>query len=149
MDMLWIMPGNPRKWSPWKWERKTRETCMKLRRLCMNCRCVPSPQSNSTISGPRFTATALTFRFGVGHEPEVPKNTICMDSLPNDRGRLTPLARVGVGLRPGPFETADPESGDELRCASEGKPRGERDAQFEDRVLPKMEVDLGPSQVPL
>src|SRR5438132_1479069 len=73
MDMLWIMPGNPRKWSPWKWERKTRETCMKLRRLCMNCRCVPSPQSNSTISGPRFTATALTFRFGVGHEAESAK----------------------------------------------------------------------------
>src|SRR5207244_952130 len=55
MDMLWIMPGNPRKWSPWKWERKTRETCMKLRRLCMNCRCVPSPQSNSTISDRKST----------------------------------------------------------------------------------------------
>src|SRR2546426_9590394 len=42
-------------------------------------------------SGPRLIATALTFRFGVGHEPEVPRNTICMDPLPNARGGLTPL----------------------------------------------------------
>src|SRR5207249_10546856 len=56
--------------------------------------------------------------------------------------------RVPAGLRPGPFETADPESGDELGCASEGKPRDERDAQFEDGVLPKMEVDLDPAQAP-
>src|SRR5947208_11912228 len=89
--MLWTMPGSPRKWSPWKWDRKTRETCMKLKRLCMNCRCVPSPQSNRTISGPRFTATALTFRFGVGHDPDVPRNTICMDPFPNARVCLTSL----------------------------------------------------------
>src|SRR5947208_3314877 len=80
--MLWTMPGSPRKWSPWKWDRKTRDTCMKLRRLCMNCRCVPSPQSNKTISGPRFTATALTFLFGVGHDPDVPRNPICMGRFP-------------------------------------------------------------------
>src|SRR5438034_387943 len=80
--MLWTIPGSPRKWSPWKWDRKTRDTCMKLRRLCMNCRCVPSPQSNRTTSGPRFTATALTFLFGVGHDPDVPRNTICMGRFP-------------------------------------------------------------------
>ena len=43
----------------------------------MNCRCVPSPQSNRRTSGPRFSATADTFRFGVGHEPLVPRNTSC------------------------------------------------------------------------
>src|SRR5437016_3582751 len=45
-------------------------------------------------SGARFIAPALTFRFGVGHEPEDPKNTICMVWLPNDRRRLTPLGRA-------------------------------------------------------
>jgi len=50
---------------------------MKLSLLSMNCRCVPSPQSNRNTSGPRFTAIADTFRFGVGHEPLVPRKTIC------------------------------------------------------------------------
>src|SRR2546428_457853 len=77
--MLWTIPGRPRKWSPWKWDTKTRETCMKLSLLSMNCRCVPSPQSNRMTSGPRLIATALTFRFGVGHDPEVPRKTTCMD----------------------------------------------------------------------
>src|SRR6058998_5628 len=79
IDMLCTMPGSPRKWSPWKWDRKTRETCMKLNLLSMNCRWVPSPQSKRMTSGPRLIATALTFRFGVGHDPEVPRNTTCMD----------------------------------------------------------------------
>src|SRR6266581_5707779 len=91
--MLWTMPGNPRKWSPWKWDTKTRETCMKLNVLSMNWRWVPSPQSNRITSGPRFTATALTFRFGVGHDPEVPRKTICMD------GSERPRALNGFGLR--------------------------------------------------
>src|SRR5712691_5087989 len=91
IDMLWTIPGSPRKWSPWKWDTKTRETCMKLSLLSMNCRWVPSPQSNRMTSGPRLSATALTFRFGVGHDPEVPRNTTCMDPLPNARRGLTPL----------------------------------------------------------
>src|SRR6267143_3941369 len=143
------MPGNPRKWSPWKWERKTRETCMKLKRLCMNCRWVPSPQSNKTISGPRFTAIALTFRFGVGQDPDVPRKTICMDPLPNTRRRLTPLDRAHVALRPGAFETTEPESGEELGRPSEGEPRDERETKFQGRVLPETEVDLSPSQISL
>src|SRR5437867_9596084 len=68
---------------------------MKLNLLSMNCRCVPSPQSNRTTSGPRLIATALTFRFGVGHDPEVPRNTTCMDPLLKGRGPLTPLDGVG------------------------------------------------------
>src|SRR5439155_1274357 len=97
--MLWIIPGSPRKWSPWKWDRKTRDTCMKLRRLCMNCRCVPSPQSNSTISGPLFTATALTFLFGVGHDPDVPRNTICMGRVPEGPPLRQDEVRAALLLR--------------------------------------------------
>src|SRR6267143_256417 len=145
--MLWIMPGRPRKWSPWKCVRKTRETCMKLSGLCMNWRCVPSPQSNRMTSGPRFTATALTFRFGVGQDPEVPRNTISMDLLPNARGRLTPLEFTTVALGPSPFETPEAESGEELERTSEGEPRDERDAKFQAPVLPEADEDLGPSDV--
>ncbi len=82
----WTRPGMPRKWSPWKCVTKTRATCMKDIEDCMNWRWVPSPQSNSTISGPRFTATALTLRFGVGQLPEVPRNRIRI-RRPNGRGR--------------------------------------------------------------
>ena len=77
IDIDWTSPGSPRKWSPWKWVRNTREVCMKEKLDSMNCRCVPSPQSNRRISGPRFTAIADTFRFGVGHDPLVPRNRIC------------------------------------------------------------------------
>src|SRR5881397_1877258 len=94
IDMLCTMPGSPRKWSPWKWDTKTRETCMKLNLLSMNCRWVPSPQSNRMTSGPRLIATALTFRFGVGHDPDVPRNTTCMDPFPKGRGPLTSLDSV-------------------------------------------------------
>src|SRR5207245_7948149 len=45
-------------------------------------------------SGPRLIATALTFRFGVGHDPEVPRNTTCMDPLLKGRGPLTSLDGV-------------------------------------------------------
>src|SRR2546426_4691215 len=94
MDMLCTMPGSPRKWSPWKWDTKTRETCMKLNLLSMNCRWVPSPQSNRMTSGPRLIATALTFRFGVGHDPDVPRNTTCMDPFLKGRRPLTSLDSV-------------------------------------------------------
>jgi hypothetical protein len=57
--------------------RKTLEVCMNESFESMNCHWVPSPQSNRRTSGPRFTAIADTFRFGVGQEPLVPKNTIC------------------------------------------------------------------------
>src|SRR5437867_1431375 len=77
IDIDWMSPGSPRKWSPWKWVRNTRVICMNERFESMNCRCVPSPQSNRRTSGPRFTAIAETFLFGVGHEPLVPRKTMC------------------------------------------------------------------------
>jgi len=70
-----------------------------------------------------------------------------MDFLPNARRRLTPLECATVASRPGPFESADPEPGEELGRPSEGKPRDKREAQFQDRVLPKTDADLDPSEV--
>src|SRR6266540_6669276 len=95
IDSDWTSPGSPRKWSPWKWVRKTRVTCMKDRFDSMNWRWVPSPQSKRRTSGPRFTAIAETFRFGVGQEPLVPRKTMrtraeSRDSLSTFSGGMPP-----------------------------------------------------------
>src|SRR5208282_2396535 len=71
--MLWMRPGRPRKWSPWKWVRKTRRTRMNDADDWKNWRCVPSPQSRRMSSFSASNAIALADRSLVGHEPAVPR----------------------------------------------------------------------------
>ena len=71
--MLWMSPGSPRKWSPWKWVRKIRRTRMNDAEDWKNCRWVPSPQSRRTSSRSVSSAMALADRSLVGQEPAVPR----------------------------------------------------------------------------
>ena len=80
-------------WSACMWVKKMSERANDVPNRII-CRCVPSPQSNSSVSPSRTMVMAVTLRSTVGRDAEVPRNRTVRDTL-NTRGS-EPTAEQGI-----------------------------------------------------